>query len=99
MSADRLAAMIEGGEALVVDVREANEFARGHIPGAINLPLSSLRPEDVPAADGRTIVLACMSGVRSAKALQLCARQRPEVDTHLGGGFNAWRSAGRRVAD
>lgn len=98
VAADELKAMIDRGEAVVVDVREAREFAQGHIPGAINLPLSSFRPESVPRAAGKATILHCMGGIRSAKALDQCARDGVEVDTHLGGGFSEWRSAGYPVA-
>lgn len=87
--------LIVAGEAIVVDVREAEEFAGGHVPGAINLPLSNFHPDQLPEADGRTIVLNCAGGVRSAKALQMCSEV--PVDTHLAGGMGAWNQAGLPV--
>lgn len=92
-----LAAMLADGSALLVDVREPDEFAGGHIAGAVNMPLSTFSPADVPAADGRTIVLQCAGGKRSAVALDRCATAQAAVDTHLAGGIGAWKAAGLPV--
>ncbi|MFB0612496.1 rhodanese-like domain-containing protein [Aurantiacibacter poecillastricola] len=81
--------------ALVIDVREPGEFAVGHIPGAINLPLSRFDPHDLPDADGKRIVLNCAAGRRSALALRRCSGV--PVDTHLRGGMGAWNRAGLPV--
>lgn len=89
--------MIEAGQALVVDVREVNEFADGHIPGAINMPLSTFQASQLPAAGGKTIVLNCLGGKRSGMALDKCSVAQDVVDTHLAGGFGAWASAGLPV--
>ena len=52
----------------IVDVREPQEYAAGHVPGAINLPLSRFSPAQLPK--GKHVVLICQAGGRSAKALQ-----------------------------
>jgi rhodanese-related sulfurtransferase len=80
--------------ALLVDVREPDEFAAVHIPGAVNLPLSSFSPRNVPDAGDRTIVLHCAGGKRSGMALDLCAKVGATVDSHLAGGMAAWKAAG-----
>ncbi len=87
-----LDSMLRRGEALVVDVREAREFAAGHIPGAINMPLSSFQASKLPR-DGRRLILSCQGGRRSAMALDKCALAEPVIDTHLAGGFAAWQKA------
>lgn len=89
-----LNAMMQQNSVLVVDVREPDEFASGHIPGAMNLPLSRFSPGDVPEANGRTVVLQCAGGKRSAMALEKCATAQSVIDTHLAGGIGAWKSAG-----
>jgi len=88
-----LDAMLRAGEALVVDVREPDEFAEGHIPGAVNLPLSRFSPDQLPEYEGRKLVLNCQGGKRSGQALELCGIAQSAVDTHLAGGFNAWSAA------
>ena len=94
ITAEQLAVLLREGKALVVDVREADEFARGHIPGATNLPLSGFDAAQLPDPAGRVLVLNCAGGKRSALALDKCAMAKSAVDTHLAGGFGAWQKAG-----
>lgn len=98
VTAQELEAMLRSGDALVVDVREADEFAAGHIPGAINMPLSTFQPSRLPDPQGRTLVLNCLGGKRSAMALEKCSTAQAAVDTHLAGGFGAWQAARLPIA-
>lgn len=98
VTAQELDTMLRSGDALVVDVREADEFAAGHIPGAINMPLSGFQPSSLPNPEGRTLVLNCLGGKRSAMALEKCGVAQAAVDTHLAGGFGAWQAARLPVA-
>lgn len=97
VSPAELAVMLAEDAALVVDVREADEFAAGHIPGAINMPLSAFRPSQLPHPHGKMLVLNCAAGRRSAMALEKCGAAQAEADTHLAGGFEAWRTGGFTV--
>jgi len=94
LDARTVADLLARGEALVVDVREPEAFAGGHIPGAVNLPLSRFRPEALPRAEGRRLILNCAAGGRSARALAACDAARAAVDGHLAGGLGAWKAAG-----
>ena len=94
IGANELAALLDDGKALVVDVREADEFAAGHILGAINMPLSGFSPRNIPDPKGRTVVLQCAGGKRSGQALDQCAAAQSAIDTHLAGGIGAWKDAG-----
>lgn len=94
ITARDLAAKIDAGEALVIDVREVGEFAQGHIPGAINMPLSTFQASQLPHPQGKQLILNCLGGKRSAMALDKCGMAEVEIDTHLAGGFGAWRAAG-----
>jgi rhodanese-related sulfurtransferase len=70
-SADRLNAELGKKRVLVIDVRSPGEFAEGHIPGALNIPLEDLRkkvaelkiPKDTP------IITVCDHGGRSSRAV------------------------------
>ena len=74
----------------IVDVREADEYACGHIPSAINLPLSRFDPAQVPC--GGRIVLICQAGGRSATALKrMSATGRQDVQ-HYSAGMSGWRA-------
>lgn len=91
---NELKAMLADGVALIVDVREPDEFATGHIEGAINLPLSSFDPAKLPQETEKIIVLQCAGGKRSGMALDRCVQAEAVADTHLAGGLGAWKSAG-----
>lgn len=97
VTAQELDAMVRAGEATVIDVREVDEFAAGHIPGAINMPLSTFQASQLPDPKGRKLVLNCLGGKRSAMALDKCNVAQSFVDTHLSGGFGAWQAAGLPV--
>ena len=76
--------------AILVDVREREEWNRGAIPGARHLPLGELprRLEELPR--DREIVLYCASGVRSARALAILQQAGFRRIRHLSGGFAKW---------
>ncbi|MBS0282981.1 MAG: rhodanese-like domain-containing protein [Proteobacteria bacterium] len=92
-----LHSMLKDGTVLLIDVREAGEFATGHIPGAVNMPLSGFSPRNIPDPEGRTVVLQCAGGRRSGQALDQCAQAQSAIDTHLAGGIGAWKDAGLPV--
>ncbi len=84
----RTAVSLEG--AVFVDVREPDEFAAGHVPGAVNRPLSALRggPHGLPAA--ATYVLYCSHGVRSRSAVAILESAGVVGVRHLDGGLARW---------
>jgi rhodanese-related sulfurtransferase len=79
--------------ALLVDVREADEWSVGHIPGALHLPLSELaqRWRELPDAD-RT-VFVCRTGGRSRQAADAFAAAGRAGCANLLGGSQAWVAA------
>jgi hydroxyacylglutathione hydrolase len=87
---------IESG-ALVIDVRERSEFAGGHLPGAMNLPLGEIdaRARDVPR--GVPLVAYCGHGERASSAASLLERAGRGPLRTLPGGAGAWKSAGYPV--
>jgi rhodanese-related sulfurtransferase len=92
---DDLDEAVGSGAWTVVDVREPHEFAAGHIPNALNLPLSGFDPRELP--EGKPVVLICQAGGRSKNALnQARAIGRDDV-RHYAGGMNGWRSFGGPV--
>lgn len=82
---------------VLVDVREPGEFAAGHIKGAHSRPLSRFDPHLLPEAAGRSIVLHCAVGGRSAQAVAVCQRAGLPIDSHMKGGIRAWMAAGLPV--
>ncbi len=81
-------------EPTVLDVREDDEWAAGHIEGAIHIPLAELpgRLPELPDAD--PLVVTCRMGGRSARATAYL--QQIGIDAaNLDGGMQAWSAAGR----
>ncbi len=70
-----------GGE--LIDVRSPEEFARGHLAGARNVPLERVA-ETLSGQRDRTLILYCMSGLRSQRAVQLLSRTGHERVHNLG---------------
>jgi rhodanese-related sulfurtransferase len=95
---ETFAKAVEAGEVTVVDVREPHEFAAGHIPESVNLPLSRFDPHDLPAATDRTVVIICQAGVRSRKALNRAQAAGRSDLKHYAGGMAQWRARGGEVA-
>jgi rhodanese-related sulfurtransferase len=94
MSPAEVKAGLDSGQIILVDVREADEHRGERIKGAISRPLSQLDPKTLPDANGKSLVLHCAGGVRSAKALGLCKQHGVAVDRHLAGGLSAWKANG-----
>jgi rhodanese-related sulfurtransferase len=82
--------------ALLIDVREPQEWQAGHAQGARHIPLAQLgqRQRELPV--GRPVIAVCRSGVRSARAASLLAEQGREV-SNLRGGMRAWVAGGLPV--
>jgi rhodanese-related sulfurtransferase len=89
------------GSILLVDVREPNEFADGHIPGARLNPLQSFDPSALPPREeGKRIVLSCRSGKRSLVAMHHAqAAGRTDIKAHYAGGMLDWNAAGEPVEE
>lgn len=82
--------------AVLLDVRNADEYAAGHIDGALFLPLH-LVPLRVSELDRtETYYVVCESGARSGQACAYLAQQGYDVRS-VNGGMSAWRSAGLPV--
>ena len=77
---------------VVVDVCEPKEFSAGHVPNAINLPLSSLkdRLRDLEKHKNKPIIVSCRSGNRSLKGAVLLRKQGFATVYNLAGGVQAW---------
>jgi len=86
--------MIADGEVQVIDVREPNEYAEGHIPGVTLVPLNTLlaRPQQYLTRDN--ILFVCAMGQRSALACEMAAAIGLEQLYNLEGGTVGWAKAG-----
>ncbi|MBV6626927.1 MAG: rhodanese-like domain-containing protein [Rivularia sp. (in: Bacteria)] len=94
VDAAKLKQWMEEDKALLIDVREKNEFATEHIPGAKLMPLSHFHPERISNEARRKVVLQCQSGNCSAKVTDKMFLAGLRDITYLKGGLAAWKSAG-----
>ncbi len=94
LDASQLHKALKASEVVLVDVRERDEHRAERIEGATNMPLSQFDPAALPVVSGKTVVLHCAGGVRSARAIEACQRAGVDVRHHLQGGINAWKAAG-----
>ena len=94
ISVQDLAAL--GGAARIVDVREPDEWAQGHIAHATLVPLATV-PGNVEQFDGEPTYIVCRSGARSGRACQFLSDQGHDV-VNVAGGMLAWAAAGFDVA-
>ena len=78
-----------GADALIVDVREPEEWESGHAPDALHLPLSKLADEHHRLPKGHHLLVICRSGGRSSHAAAFLARLGHRV-SNVRGGMLAW---------
>ena len=85
------------GDALLLDVREDDEWAAGHIDGATHIPMSGLmgRVDEVPK--DREVVVVCKVGGRSAQVTAFLRQRGWDNVSNLDGGVAAWVQAGRTL--
>ncbi len=88
---------LERDEAVLVDVREPQEFALEHIAGATSLPLSAFAPSRLPETADRRLLLMCASGVRCGIAAQALLGAGHASLYRLAGGLMAWKASGGAV--
>ena len=83
-------------EFTVIDVRTPAEYASGHLPGAVNIPLDHIKralPDIRHASERGEVLVVCASGARSENACKILAGQGITTAT-LAGGTGAWTSEG-----
>lgn len=98
LARDEIRAGLADGSMVLVDVREAHEFAAGHIPGSVSQPLSQFDVEALAVHAGKRIVFSCAAGVRSVHALMVAQGAGLALSEHYRGGFRDWMMAGLPVA-
>ena len=81
-------------DAVLLDVREADELADGRIAGSTHIPLGQLPARFVELDRTRPVITVCRSGGRSSQAAQFLADQGYDV-ADLDGGMARWMAQGR----
>jgi rhodanese-related sulfurtransferase len=83
---------------LVLDVRTPQEYAEGHVPGAVNVPFDQLASRLAEVPKDKDLVLYCKSGRRAGIAADTLAANGYTRLSHLEGDMNAWVEKGRPIA-
>jgi rhodanese-related sulfurtransferase len=97
MQPKELHAKLHAGELLrIIDVRSPSEFASGHVPGAVNVPLATIHDSIPGIAPEEAVVLVCQGGVRSQSACEKVLQNHQKL-YNLVGGTSAWVAAGLEV--
>ena len=86
--------------ALVIDVCGADEFAAGHVKGALHVPLNELETRLAGVAKNKSqpLIMVCASGMRSKRAQAAAQKLGYEKVHSLQGGLAAWKEANLPVA-
>ena len=85
--------LLDAGEALALDVREHDEWHRGHIRDALHIPLGELAARLHELPRGATLVAVCRSGSRSGMVVGPLRRHGFDI-VNLGGGLLSWHASG-----
>ena len=94
VDAQTLKRWLDEDKALLIDIRDSDEYAREHIPGSRLVPLSSFDEADFPRDHDKIAVFHCNTGNRTRQAApQILSAGFQEV-YHLDGGLRAWKAAG-----
>jgi rhodanese-related sulfurtransferase len=95
VSPQQAAQMQSEKKAVIIDVREKDEWNAAHIEGAIHIPLSEIsnRVTELTKYQNQPVIMQCRSGARSAKAADILAKSGFTNVHNMDGGLNAWQKA------
>lgn len=91
-------ARLQDGRAVLVDIREPDEFARTHIAGALSQPLSGWEAAHLAVHPDADVIFTCRSGMRTAGACDRLAARVNGPAYVLDGGIDGWAKAGLPLA-
>lgn len=94
LSPAEVAARLKSGAAHLVDIREADEFARDHVVGALPAPLSTFEAADLTLKADQDVIFMCRTGNRTGVNCQRLANRVAGPAYVLDGGLDAWKKAG-----
>ena len=95
LSATEAVLMLNRDKPLVLDVRDATEFAAGHIQGAKNIPVAELanRLKEIEKFKDKPVLVHCQKGMRAKSACNILKAQQFSKLSNLQGGLDTWIEA------
>ena len=97
IDAPKAKSLLDSGKAVLIDIRESDEFAREHVQGAHHVPLSGFSPRDFPQDRNKIAIFHCASGARTAEAApRILGAGFAEVYM-LEQGLAGWKKAGQKT--
>lgn len=89
----------DSSEWLILDVRSAEEYAEGHVPGAINIPHTDVAAQMsiIQTYKDKPVVVYCRSGYRAGKTADILLEADFSDVRHLEGDIMGWRDAGHKI--
>jgi rhodanese-related sulfurtransferase len=99
VSPQQAAEMQAQQKAVIIDVRENDEWNAGHIVGAIHIPLGEIheRVSELAKYQNQPVITQCRSGARSAKAADILSKAGFNNVHNMDGGLNAWQKADLKI--
>ncbi len=83
------------GDAVLVDVREAEELVQARLEGAVHVPMSAFDPDAIPTDTGKKVVFICALGQRSEQVGKYVVAEGILAEAYnMAGGLEAWAEAG-----
>ncbi|RJT24827.1 DUF2892 domain-containing protein [Chakrabartia godavariana] len=98
LSPEDVKARLDSGRATLIDIREPDEFARSHVPGAQSYPLSGWEAAHLKVDPEADVIFTCRSGMRTAGACDRLAARVNGAAYVLSGGLDGWTKSGLPVA-
>jgi len=100
VDASGMATAIQDGGVVLVDVREPDEFAQGHVEGAVNIPrgVAEMGVPRLAPDPGTRIICYCAGGGRSALVADNLRQMGYANVSSLAGGFQTWARSGGKIA-
>ena len=84
-------------EAMIIDLRGAEQYGKEHIVGAVHMPVDTLNANNLPD-DGRKVIVHCNRGGRAGRFCNALMADDDSIDIyHLKGGIEAWKADGLAV--
>jgi rhodanese-related sulfurtransferase len=99
LTPDEVADRLRNGRAVLVDIREPDEFARRHVKGALSRPLSAFEDAHLRIEPRKDVVFTCRSGMRTQANCDRLASAVEGPAFVLQGGVDGWAEAGLPIEE